>query len=195
MNRRWAGAAIAVAVAVLLLASYWLFRQGKREAAVAEAPSSSSLPASSAPVPEGETWTAELYFPAATDRLMAQQTPVTSAGSARARATGVVQSLLATPPTAPRVPVFPTEVKLGKLLMLEDGTVIIDLRTDPVAEPPQSGSTVEELRIYAIVDSVLHNVAEAKQVVLLWNGTQRPSFSGHIDTGHPLRLRADLVSS
>ncbi|MBP9825123.1 MAG: hypothetical protein KBF21_12930, partial [Thermoanaerobaculia bacterium] len=66
---------------------------------------------------------------------------------------------------------------------------------DPAAEPPQSGSTVELLRIYAVVHTVLRNVAEANRVVLLWNGVQRSSLAGHVDTGHPLRLRADLETS
>ena len=120
---------------------------------------------------------------------------MTSASGARARATGVVAALLSVAPAEPRVAVFPAGVRLGKLLLLEDGTVIVDLRTDPIAEPPPSGSTVEQLRIYAVVNSVLRNVEEAKRVVLLWNGVQRPSLAGHVDTGRPLRLRADLEAS
>ena len=61
--------------------------------------------------------------------------------------------------------------------------------------PPQSGSTLELLRIYAVVHTVLRNVEEANRVVLLWNGVQRPSLAGHVDTGHPLRLRVDLEAS
>lgn len=195
MNRRWAGGWVAVAVAIVLFAGLWLFRKpvdSGRE------PPGSALPAPAAvavPAPREETWTARLFFPAADDRLLPQEAMVTSASGARARATGVVSALLSVAPAAPRVPVFPAEVKLGKLLLLEDGTVIVDLHTDPIAEPPQSGSTIEQLRIYAVVNSVLRNVEEAKRVVLLWNGVQRPSLAGHVDTGRPLRLRADLEAS
>lgn len=195
MNRRWAGAWVGAAVAIVLIAGLWLSR--KSVGSDRESPES-ALPAPVAvavPAPPEETWTARLYFPAANDRLVPQEATVSSASGARARATGVVAALLSVAPAAPRVPVFPDEVRLGKLLLLEDGTVIVDLRTDPIAEPPQSGSTLEQLRIYAVVNSLLRNVEEAKRVVLLWNGVQRPSLAGHVDTGRPLRLRADLETS
>lgn len=200
MNRRWAAWAVGLAVAIALAAGLWLFSIRRPSGAAAEAPEAAPFvpaasPAIAAPAIAEEAWTARLYFPSANDLLLPQEAPVTSALGARARASGVVAALLSVTPAAPRVPVFPSEVKLGKLLLLEDGTVIVDLRTDPIAEPPQSGSTVEQLRIYAIVNSVLRNVEEAKRVVLLWNGVQRHSLAGHVDTGHPLRLRADLEAS
>lgn len=200
MKRSWAAWTIGLAVAVALAASLWLLRSRRAAEPLAEplpaAPSlPSPAPALAPPSVVEETWTARLFLPAANDLLLPQEAPVVSASGARARAAGVVAALLAVAPVAPRVPVFPPEVKLGKLLLLEDGTVIVDLRTDPVAEPPQSGSTEEQLRIYAVVNTVLRNVEEAKRVVLLWNGVQRPTLAGHVDTGRPLRLRADLEAS
>ncbi len=195
MNRKWAGAWVATAVVILGLAGFWLVRRAgdsnrKAPASALPAPAEIALPAA-----HEETWTARLYYPAANDLLMVQETPVRSASGARARAAGLLAVLLSAEPAAPRVPVFPIAVKLGKLLLLEDGTVIVDLRTDPIVEPPESGSTVEQLRVYAVVNTVLRNVEEAKRVVLLWNGVQRPSLAGHVDTGRPLRLRADLEAS
>ena len=200
MNRRWAAWAVALASAVALLAGLWLLSSRRPAESAGEPPEAASLvpsaaPSIAAPAEVEEAWTARLYFPAANDLLLAQEAQVSSVPGARARAAGVVSALLALTPAAPRVPVFPSDVRLGKLLLLEDGTVIVDLRTDPLAEPPQSGSTVEQLRIYAIVNSVLRNVEEARRVVLLWNGVQRPSLAGHVDTGHPLRLRAELEAS
>lgn len=200
MKRSWAAWTIGLAVAVALAAGLWLLRpQRPAEPPTEPIPAAQSLPspapALAPPSVVEETWTARLFLPAANDLLLPQEAPVVSASGARARAAGVVAALLAVAPVAPRVPVFPPEVRLGKLLLLEDGTVIVDLRTDPVAEPPQSGSTEEQLRIYAVVNTVLRNVAEAKRVVLLWNGVQRPTLAGHVDTGRPLRLRADLEAS
>ena len=200
MKRSWAAWTIGLAVAVALAAGFWLLRpQRPAEPPTEQIPAAPSLPspapAIAPPSVVEETWTARLFLPAANDLLLPQEAPVVSASGARARAAGVVAALLAVAPVAPRVAVFPPGVKLGKLLLLEDGTVIVDLRTDPVAEPPQSGSTEEQLRIYAVVNTVLRNVAEAKRVVLLWNGVQRPTLAGHVDTGRPLRLRADLEAS
>ena len=200
MKRSWAAWAVGLALAITLGAALWLYSSWRSSGMTEEAQESSRfVPAAAAPVASpaaaDETWTARLFFPATNERLVAQEAPVVSAGDPRARAAGAVTALLAVAPEAPRVAVFPPEVKLGKLLVLEDGTVIVDLRTDPVAEPPQSGSDVELLRVYAVVHTVMRNVEEAKRVVLLWNGVQRPSLAGHVDTGHPLRLRAELEAS
>lgn len=210
MKRNWAAWAVGVAVAITLAAGLWLYSSRKSALGAGGVPLSGSADgsqpaladAASAPEPAvvppaaaEETWTARLFFPSADDRLLPQEAPVTSGSRARSRAAGAVMALLAVTPVAPRVPAFPPEVRLGKLLLLEDGTVIVDLRTDPAAEPPQSGSTFELLRIYAVVHTVLRNVEEANRVVLLWNGVQRPSLAGHVDTGHPLRLRVDLEAS
>jgi len=203
VNRTRAAWAVGLACLVLLAAAYWWLaaRRTKPAAVEVEATPGASVPASlPAPGVGGalvaeESWTARLYFPASNDQLLPQEAPVVSAPGARARATGAVAALLQATPVAPRVAVFPPEVKLGKLLLLEDGTVIVDLRSDSAAEPPASGSTVEQLRIYAVVHTILRNVEEAKRVVLLWNGVQRPTLAGHVDTGKPLRLRADLEAS
>jgi hypothetical protein len=215
LKRSWAAWAVGLAVAITLAAGLWLYSTrrnalgdsgmalsasadgstGAPGAPAAGGSAVSPAPAVVLPMAAQETWTARLFFPSGDDRLLAQEAPVTSGSGARSRAAGAVAALLSVPPVAPRVAVFPPEVKLGKLLLLEDGTVIVDLRSDPVAEPPQSGSTVELLRIYAVVHTVLRNVEEANRVVLLWNGVQRSSLAGHVDTGHPLRLRADLETS
>lgn len=203
MKSSWAAAAIVVALLVVLGAGFWLWRSRASEPnheAIAgpagELPASeasASAAATRAPSANAEeAWPARLYLPATNDLLVAQDATVFSAPTARARAIGVVQALLAATPVEPRVAVFPPEVKLAKLLLLDDGTVIINLKSEPVGEPPASGSTLEELRIYAVVNTILRNVEEAKRVVLLWNGVQRPTLSGHVDTGRPLRLRTDL---
>ena len=89
---------------------------------------------------------------------------------------------------------FPGPVEIGKVIPLADGTMVIDLRSE-AADPPPSGSTVELLRVYSLVHTVLRNVPEVTQVVLLWNGNQRRSFAGHVDTSRPLRVRTELEAA
>jgi hypothetical protein len=81
---------------------------------------------------------------------------------------------------------YPPEVKLGDVQLGADGTAFVDLRWPEHDDPPESGSTEEIQRIYSLVNSVAFNVPQATRVVLLWNGTQRLTFSGHIDTSRPL---------
>jgi hypothetical protein len=44
-----------------------------------------------------------------------------------------------------------------------------------------------------MVNTVLANAERARAVVLLWNGTQRPTFAGHVDTIRPLVSNHRLV--
>jgi hypothetical protein len=200
MTRRWAGAIVAAAALVVAFA-LWLWLRPLRERPGGQAPEVAAPPAAVAATPASEpplaaeaatTWTARLYFPAASDRLLAEEHAISSGESPRERASAALRALLAATPAAPRVPIFPTAVELGRALLLEDGTFVVDLRAAESADPPASGSTVEQLRVYALVHTVLRNVPEVGQVVLLWNGRQRPSFAGHLDTARPLRLRSDL---
>ena len=48
------------------------------------------------------------------------------------------------------------------------------------------------LSVYAIVNTVLAAESEIERVALLWNGQQRPTFAGHLDTSRALRARPDL---
>ncbi|PYQ60097.1 MAG: sporulation protein, partial [Acidobacteria bacterium] len=52
--------------------------------------------------------------------------------------------------------------------------------------PPPGGSTEEIQRVYSVVDSIVLGVPQASRVVLLWNGSQRETFSGHLDLSVPL---------
>jgi hypothetical protein len=81
---------------------------------------------------------------------------------------------------------FPPEVKLGSVELSADGTAFVDLRWPDREDPPESGSTEEIQRVYSLVDSLALNVPQVNRVVLLWNGTQRITFSGHLDTSRPL---------
>jgi hypothetical protein len=81
---------------------------------------------------------------------------------------------------------FPPEVKLGGVELSADGIAYVDLRWSDHQDPPESGSTEEIQRVYSVVDTVALNVPQVNRVVLLWNGTQRTTFSGHLDTSRPL---------
>jgi Sporulation and spore germination len=92
----------------------------------------------------------------------------------------------AAPNAAGLVGPLPPEVKLGDVQLSADGTAFVDLRWPDHEDPPESGSTEELQRVYSLVDSVALNVPQVSRVVLLWNGTQRVTFSGHLDTSRPL---------
>ena len=186
MSRRAAAALVATALVVVALAALLAWRHRRAVAAPAEA----APPPAVVEAPR-ETWSATLWLPSTSDRLAPLTVTVESAGDARARAEAVVSALLAAAPEAPRAPVFPRAVQLGRLLLL-DGTAYVDLRPDDGGDLPSSGSAVELMRVYSIVHTLVRNVPEVQRVVLLWNGVQRPAFPGHVDTGHALKPLASL---
>lgn len=111
-----------------------------------------------------------------------------STGAAAAAPTAVTAAPAAPPAASPAglVRPFPPEVKLGSVELSADGTAFVDLRWPEHEDPPESGSTEEIQRVYSLVDSLALNVPQVSRVVLLWNGTQRITFSGHLDTSRPL---------
>ncbi len=77
-------------------------------------------------------------------------------------------------------------------MLAGDGSLYIDLRAADGAEPPGAGSTLEMQRVYSIVHTVIRNEPGIARVALLWNGTQRLSLCGHVDTSRPLGPRDEL---
>ena len=98
----------------------------------------------------------------------------------------ILTALLAGPQQPGLYRLFPPEVTLGSVQLGQDGNAYVDLRWPEQPDPPASGSTEEMQRVYAIVNSIVLNVPQASHVAILWNGTQRESFAGHLDTSRPL---------
>lgn len=103
-------------------------------------------------------------------------------------------------------PALPAGVRLLALEVLE-GVAYVDLtmaavgggtgeragaagRSALVLERPAMGLTEELLAVYSVVNSLTANSLGIDRVVLMWNGEQRPTFAGHVDTTRP--LMADL---
>ncbi len=108
-------------------------------------------------------------------------------------------------PNEELLPALPAGVRLLAVELL-DGVAYVDLTTVEVAsrtgaagttgrsavglERPAMGLTEELLAVYSLVNSLTANNLGVDRVVLMWNGEQRPTFAGHVDTARP--LMADL---
>ena len=104
------------------------------------------------------------------------------------------------------LPALPAGVRLLTVELL-DGVAYVDLttveidsgtgevaatasRSPVVLERPAMGLREELLAVYSLVNSLTANNIGVDRVVLMWNGEQRPTFAGHVDTTRP--LMADL---
>jgi germination protein M len=135
---------------------------------------------------------ADLYFPAG-DALKPERRELAVTRQPRDQVRKVVEALLAGPTAPGLVRPYPKEVTLGSVLLGDDGVAYVDLQWANHDDPPAAGSDAEMQMVYSIVDSIALNIPQAQQVVLLWNGAQRQTFSGHLDTSQPLVPLPDLA--
>jgi len=136
-----------------------------------------------------------LYFPTVDGTLRGVRRTLEVTQDPAQRVRVLLQALLAGPREEGLLAPFEYDTEIAATLLSPTGVVYVDLRSPGHPEPPSLGSRDELLTVYSLVNTAVLNVPEARRVVLLWNGVQRPSFAGHVDTGHPLRLRIDLEAS
>ncbi len=83
-------------------------------------------------------------------------------------------------------------VRVETVYLLADGTVVVNLAA---ATPPAIGTHQEAASLYSLVNTILLNTPDAEHVTLLWNGLQRQTFAGHIDTARPLPADRSLIAA
>jgi len=152
-------------------------------------------PGAASPVEAGPTekLTVDLFFPA-DEGLRTEKRDLAVTAAPKDRIRKIVAALLAGPVSSGAARPFPEGVMLGSVQLGADGIAYLDLRWDGHPDPPSSGSMEEMQRIYSLVDSITANVPQATRLVLLWNGAQRETFSGHLDTSRPLLPDRTLVA-
>ncbi len=142
-------------------------------------------------VAEGEDFFATLCFPAADGLLRCEPRAIPAAGSVEETAASIVQALIDGPgPTEGTFPVLPPAVGL-QAFDLVNGVAYVDLsvaRTGaaPRFERPAMGLREELLAVYGLVNSLTASNLGIERVVLMWNGEQRLTFAGHVDTTRAL---------
>lgn len=187
MSRRGAALAVAAIAVAALAAVVWWRLSGVSGAPPSEVPGEETAAAIS-----GErSGTVVLFFPGRGSRLQPEERPVPETTEPEALIQALVEALLAGPQSEGLYPLFPFEVTVGSVYLSPEGIAFVDLSSAEAA-PPASGSRREMLTVYGLVNTVMTNLQGVEGVVLLWNGRQRPTFAGHLDTARPLTLRRDL---
>lgn len=142
---------------------------------------------------ERRTVTFELYFPGPGGLLHAEERELAVPESPRGRARALVLALLGGPEAPDLARPFPPQVGLLELYLV-NGTAYVDLGAPELEHPPSGGSLAERTMVFSVVNTLAFNLPEVDRVVLLWNGVQRESFSGHLDTSVPLEPAGELLA-
>ncbi len=178
MSRRAASFVLGLALALVLGGGLWWWLSGRI--------SHPRVGGVEATAQKREPVSFNLYFPGGGGSLHPESRALQVSEDPKDRVRKVVEALLAGTKAPGLVRPFPEGVTLGAVLLSPDGTAYVDLHWQDHPDPPPSGSTEEMQRIYSVVDSIALNVPQASRVVLLWNGVQRETFSGHLDLSEPL---------
>lgn len=188
MSRRAAGLVLVLAVLVVGAAAWWWWSSRGPD----------DTPAGPPTGPREETTRVELnlYFPADGGRLRPQRRVLSLTEAPKQRLRAVVEALLAGPQGEEEglYRLLPESVSVGSIQLGDDGTAYVDLRSAELETPPPAGSTAELQIVYSLVNSIVWNVSQTRQVVLLWNGIQQQTFAGHVDTTAPLAPDRSLVA-
>lgn len=151
-------------------------------------PEAVTVPEESPDAPE-----ATLVFPDRRGGLVAVARPLVLSEDPETRIRELLLALLAGPDDEELAALFDEEVTLGSVDLDPRGVVYVDLVSETYPDPPATGSQVELQRVFSLVDTILLDESPARAVVLLWNGRQRPTFGGHVDTGYPLGVDRSLL--
>jgi hypothetical protein len=134
-----------------------------------------------------------LYFPTQGTVLAAEPHQMAVPDDPERQILALARSLLEGPENPDLAAPMPPGVEVRSVHLGDDGVAYVDLAAPDAAEPPAAGSTEERLRVYSLVNTLALNVPTVERVVLLWNGEQRASFSGHLDTSRPLPPDTSLI--
>ncbi|HEX6201873.1 MAG TPA: GerMN domain-containing protein [Thermoanaerobaculia bacterium] len=176
-----AAAGAVAAFALIAAAWWWLGRRGAEPAAAGG--------------DEGATVerSVTLYFPTQGTTLAGETRDLAVPEDPERQLLALARALLAGPESPLLAAPLPPGVEVRSVHLDGTGVAYVDLVAAGGEGPPAGGSTEELLRVYSLVDTLALNVAAVRGVVLLWNGEQQVTWSGHLDTSRPLAADPSLI--
>jgi hypothetical protein len=193
MNRRAAMVVVVAAAAVLLAVSLWWWLAETGDGPLEDAVETGIEPRPIAVDVDQQRGEVDLYFPGRGGRLYPERREIELAEDRAARVEVIVREVLSGPRSEELRAPLPAGTTLDGVDLGDDGTAFVSLRSSEQTAPPSSGSKRELLMVFSLVDSIVLNVPDTERVALLWNGRQRSTFAGHVDTTRPLLPDTSLV--
>ncbi len=176
---------IVVAVAATAGISLWSLRRGPS----APQNTAPALTAPAQPSRPDEPLTITLYFPS--DGLLAPASvAVKRQPDEQSQAKEILAALFGDRRSAQTA--LLKDLRLRDVYFDASGTVYVDLI--PVSQKELRASAWEELMaVYAVVDTLMQNIEEVKNVRVLLNGREVQTLAGHVDLSRTFEKRTDLV--
>jgi hypothetical protein len=196
--RQWAAtaaiaaAAIAFAFVLFTALSRLLTTPAPSTSADAPAPPVAAGAPAAAAVPRIK---ATLYF-ASEDglRLVPAEADVPLAEDVVAQARSIVEAQLAAEAPPPLASTIPKGVTLRGIFISQRNEAFVDL--DPAIRSAHPGGTLQELMtVYTIVNVLLTNLPNLREVQILVGGQEVDTLAGHVDLRRPLRKNEGLILS
>ena len=127
-------------------------------------------------------------------RLVPAERDVPLAEGLVAQARSIVEAQLAADPPPPLVSTIPKGSTLRGIFVSERNEVFVDL--DPTIRSAHPGGTLRELMtVYTIVNALLTNLPNLREVQILIGGQEVDTLAGHVDLRRPLRKNEGLILS
>lgn len=131
-----------------------------------------------------------LYFSDSSGKyLSAEQRVVEQPPDVASAARGLVEVLIRGP-LEQGMRTLPRDAGLRALFVTSDGVAYVDFKADALDSHP-GGVEAELLSIFSIVDTLVLNLEEIRQVKFLIGGQEAATLAGHVDISRP--FRADML--
>jgi hypothetical protein len=196
-TRQWVAiaaiAAVSIAFAVVLFTALSrILTTPAPDTAATGAPPAAATAAAPAAVPKIK---ATLYF-ASEDglRLVPTEQEVPLAEGMVAQARSIIEAQLAAAAPAPLASTIPKGATLRGIFVSQRNEAFVDL--DPAIRSSHPGGTLQELMtVYTIVNALLTNLPDLRDVQILIGGHEVDTLAGHVDLRRPLRKNEGLILS
>ncbi len=97
----------------------------------------------------------------------------------------VIDQLSLAPEDGYGLSIWPADTHVREVYLLESGTVVVDFYPD-FLQKVYVGAAREELMVYSLVNSILDNFDDFRNVFILVDGQVQETLMGHIDIETPL---------
>jgi len=133
-----------------------------------------------------------LYFADRNEAVLRSEMRALTVNGGRSGTMRRILEALIAGPQSDLMRTLPAATGLRAVYWSEDGTATVDF-TDALLATHPGGCTTELLSIYSIVNTLVLNLDDVKQVKILVGGREQATLVGHVDLRYPLQAEMLLI--